>query len=204
MMSRTTRSVSKLVAVSGIALSLLPLALGQDTPKGRGRKYKPPPETSHIEVIVTKGYNHKPIPNAAVIFHELREDGKDMGNLEVKTDPDGKAMIDVIPTGSNLRVQVLANGFATYAEDFLISESSREIPVEMLRPREQISTYVDNSGKATTAKPGVQEPVRPKPTDAASKSVKAPPSTKPVPPTPLPPSEQNTPSPVSNPPTQPQ
>ena len=204
MISRNLRSAVKLAAASGLALSLVPLMLGQDTPKGRGRKYKPPPETSHIEVVVTKGYNHKPIPNAAVIFHEIREDGKDLGNLEVKTDPDGKAIIDVIPTGSNLRVQVLANGFATYAEDFLISESSRQIPVEMLRPREQISTYVDNSGKASTAKAGVQEPVRPKPTDAKSKSVPAPASTTPPPPTPLPPSEQNTPAPVSNPPAPPQ
>ncbi|RXH56308.1 hypothetical protein [Granulicella sibirica] len=204
MTSRTIRSAIKLAAASGLALSLMPFVLAQDAPKSRGRKYKPPPETSHIEVLVTKGYNHKPIPNAAVIFHEIREDGKDLGNLEVKTDPDGKAIIDVIPTGSNLRVQVLANGFATYAEDFLISESSRQIPVEMLRPREQISTYVDNSGKASTAKAGVQEPVRPKTADPKSKSVPAPASTTPPPPTPLPPSEQNTPAPVSNPPAPPQ
>ena len=31
----------------------------------------------------------------------------------IKTDPDGKAIIDVIPTGSLVRVQIIANGFAT-------------------------------------------------------------------------------------------
>jgi hypothetical protein len=190
----------------GLLLAIVPALPAQDaTQHNRGRKYKPPPETSHIEVIVTKGYNHKPIENAAVIFHELRADGADEGNLEVKTDPDGKAVIDVIPTGSNVRVQVLANGFATYAEDFLVTESSRQIPVTMLRPKEQISTYVDNDGKSSTRKAGVQEPIRPKTNPPASNTVPVPASTTPPKAPPLPPSEQNTPAPVSNPaPTPPQ
>jgi hypothetical protein len=166
MISRSLRSFAKKLGPAACLFLVLPvLASAQDstaTPHGRGRKYKPPPETSHIEVLVTKGYNHKPIENAAVIFHELREDGKDEGNLEVKTDPDGKAVIDVIPTGANVRVQVIANGFATFAQDFVVSEASRQIPVTMIRPREQISNYVDNSGKPATIQPGVQEPIRPK------------------------------------------
>jgi len=56
-----------------------------------------PPATSHIEVTVLKKFNGKPISNAAVIF-DATMDGKDQGNLEVKTDPEGKATIDVIPT----------------------------------------------------------------------------------------------------------
>ena len=187
-----------MVALSVVAT--VPFAGAQDNPKGRGRKYKPPPETSHIEVMVTKGYNHKPISNAAVIFHELRYDGTDQGALEVKTDPEGKAIIDIIPIGTNLRVQVLAPGFATFAEDFMITENSRQIPIEMLRPQEQISAYQDNSGKASQAKPGVQEPIRPKSPATASKSVQVPASTTPPKAPPLPPSEQNRTAPVSNPP----
>ena len=188
-------------ATAFAVVSSVALVGAQDTQKSRGRKYKPPPETAHIVILVTKGYNHKPISNAAVILHELAEDGTDDGNLEIKTDPDGKATVpDVIPIGTKLRVQVLANGFATFAEDFEIKELNRQIPVAMLRPQEQISTYQDNSGKVSTAKPGVQEPIRPKPADAASKSVKVPPTSAPPKAPPLPPSEQNTPSPVSNPP----
>jgi hypothetical protein len=62
---------------------------GQDTPSSRGRKYRPPPDVSHIEVMVIKGSNKKPIANAAVIFHPVK-DGREEGNLEVKTDPDGQ------------------------------------------------------------------------------------------------------------------
>ncbi|HEX3968497.1 MAG TPA: hypothetical protein VHW70_11065 [Edaphobacter sp.] len=154
------RRTSKLALLLSIAtLSCLP-ALAQDAPARRGRKYKAPPATSHIEVTVVKKFNGKPISNAAVVF-DATIDGKDQGSLEVKTDPDGKAAIDVIPTGSTVRVQVIASGFATFADDYLVSEPSRQISVVMLRPQEQVSSYQDNQGKAATRKPGVQDPVRP-------------------------------------------
>lgn len=133
----------------------------------RGRKYKAPPPTSHIEVEVLRSSNGKPIPNAAVVFNS-EKDGKNEGNLEVKTGPDGKASIDVIPTGSKVRVQVIADGFATFAEDYMVAEDSKAISIKMLRPRAQVSTYVDNSGKPAERKPGVQEPIRPKPAPTAT------------------------------------
>lgn len=126
----------------------------------RGRKYKAPPPTSRIEVQVIKKLTGKPIPNAAVVFNPSK-DGKDLGNLEVKTDPEGKAVIDVIPTGSTVRVQVIATGFATFAEDYLIDQPTKQIDIVLLAPRAQISAYQDNDGKAAERKPGVQEPIRP-------------------------------------------
>src|SRR5271170_3153824 len=134
--------------------------LAQDTTAKRGRKYKAPPPTSHIEVTVVKKANGKPISNAAVIFTSSL-DGKDEGNLEVKTDPDGKATIDVIPTGSTVRVQVIATGFATFADDYVVSEPSRTITISMIHPQEQLSSYEDNQGKTATRKPGIQEPAKP-------------------------------------------
>src|ERR1035438_8541419 len=137
------------IAVSLIVfVSLMPVrARAQDDdnpkPEQHGRKYKAPPDTSHIEVTVLKGFNKKPIDGAHVIFHPVK-DGVDEGNLEVKTHQDGKVSIDVIPTGSSVRIQVIADGFATYAEDYLVKEESRAITIEMLKPRAQISTYVDN------------------------------------------------------------
>jgi hypothetical protein len=135
-------------------------ATAQDAPEKHGRKYKAPPVTSHIEVTVLKKFNGKPISNAAVVF-DATLDGKDQGNLEVKTDPDGKATIDIIPIGSTVRVQVIATGFATYAEEYLVSEPNREISISMIHPQEQLSSYQDNQGKTATRKAGVQEPIRP-------------------------------------------
>lgn len=139
--------------------------LAQDSPERHGRKYKPPPETSKITVQVVKKSNGKPIMNAAVVFNPFK-DGKDIGNLEVKTDPEGKATIDIIPTGSLVRVQVIANGFATYAQDYQVDDPERDIHIEMLTPREQVSSYRDNTNAPSKRKWGVQEPIRPKPATA--------------------------------------
>jgi hypothetical protein len=160
----------------------LPVAAAQDD-HSRGRKYKAPPETSHIEVEVARSSNGKPISNAAVVFNVEREDGgKDEGNLEIKTGPDGKAAIDVIPIGSKIRVQVIADGFATFADEYRIAGDKKEINIKMLRPRAQVSTYVDNSGKASDRKPGVQEPIRPKPVAPPAPATSTPPaSTTPAP-----------------------
>jgi len=139
-------------------------SFGQDS-QHRGRKYKEPPPTSHIEVVVVKKFNGKPIMNAAVVFNPFM-DGKDLGNLEVKTDPDGKAVIDVIPTGATVEVQVIATGFATFARNYKIDKASRSISISMLRPEAQVSAYVDNEGKPSQMKPGEQDPIRPKPAAA--------------------------------------
>ncbi len=122
-----------------------------------GRKWQPLPPTAHIVVTVVKGFNGKPLPNAAVVFHAVRE-GRNDGNLEVKTDPEGKATIDVIEMGSHLTVQVIANGFATSATEMDVDSPSKELEVKLLRPRAQISTYTDGSDKPAQVKPGIQEP----------------------------------------------
>ncbi len=150
-------SLALCAGVSLISIS----ALSQDDAPHRGRKYKAPPVTSHVEVTVFKAFNGKPIANAAVVFHPMK-DGKDDGNLEVKTDPDGKAIIDVIPTGSDLRVQVIANGFATFGQDYVVDAANKEIAVSMVRPRAQVSAYIESTDKPSQQKPGVQEPARPK------------------------------------------
>jgi hypothetical protein len=160
-------SISCLIASLALFLSLAPFhARAQDEgtpkPEQHGRKYKGPPDTARIEVTVIKGFNNKPIDGAHVIFTPSKN-GADEGTLELKTHPDGKATIDVIPVGSKVRIQVLADGFSTFAEDYQIDESTREITIAMIRPRAQISTYIDNHGKPAEIQPGVQEPIRPKP-----------------------------------------
>ena len=150
-----------------------------------GRKYKPLPPLSHIVVTVMKGFDGKPLPNAAVVFHSTMN-GRDNGNLEVKTDPEGKATIDVIEVGSNVDVQVIANGFATYSQDISVVGANKILEIKLVRPREQVSQYQDNSGKAAQVKPGIQEPPHPvlPPAQPAGDQPLAPPPSTPTPQTP--------------------
>lgn len=103
----------------------------------RGRKYKAPPATAKIEVTVLKDFNGKPIENAAVIFHGV----SDSGNMEMKSDEDGKALIDVLPIGDTVRLQIIAKGYQTYGGDYKIDSNAMAIEIRMKRPGEQYSIY---------------------------------------------------------------
>jgi len=128
-----------LLAVCLFAISLPGLLFAQDPPK-RGRKYTPPPVTSKITVTVIKATNGKPVENAAVVFHPMKN-GKDEGSLELKTNEEGKAIIDVIPIGDTVRLQVIASGFQTFGDDYEITTDSKEITVKIKRPDRQYSIY---------------------------------------------------------------
>ena len=135
------KSPRAIFAVCLFAVSLSAMLFAQDETK-RGRKYTPPP-TSKITVTVIKATSGKPVENAAVIFHPMKN-GKDEGNLELKTNEEGKAIIDVIPIGDTVRLQVIASGFQTFGDDYEITTDSKEITVKMKHPDRQYSIYEKN------------------------------------------------------------
>jgi len=154
MLSHRFRVVSASLSLAFCALTMS----SQDDTQTRGRKYKAPPETSHIEVTVLRDASGKPIPNAAVILRPSK-DGREIGSMELKTGPDGKASIDIIPTGSTVGIQVIATGFSTHGGQFEVASNTRNVTVRMLRPKAQVSTYeTDGSGENRAA--GVQEPAK--------------------------------------------
>ena len=100
--------------------------------------------TSFIYFAVVKDENGKPVRNAAVIMHEVNPKGKqERGGMELKTDLEGKANFDGVPYGM-LRVQVLAQGFQTYGEDYDIEKDKTEITIKLKRPQGQYSVYDDH------------------------------------------------------------
>jgi hypothetical protein len=138
------------VASLGLVLSSL-TAGAQHNASNRGRKYKSPPPTARIEVTVVRDVNDKPITNAAVIFHIV---GGEKGNMELKTNEDGKAVIDVLPIGSTVRLQIIAKGFQTYGDDFKIDKTPIAIDIRMKRPGEQYSIYSARPDKKETGRDG--------------------------------------------------
>jgi hypothetical protein len=111
------------------------------------RKIKTPPASSRIEVTILKADNGKPIENAAVIFHPVEGD-HDKGALELKTNEDGKAVIDVIPVGDTVRLQVIASGFQTYGQDYKVDKEDMSMEIRMKRPGGQYSIYKDHGPTA--------------------------------------------------------
>lgn len=135
-----------------LAAALLLLFPSAHAQQQRGRKYKPPPPTCAVTVTVLRADNSKPLQNAAVVFHPLKG-GKDDGNMELKTNEDGKVSLNLIPVGSMLRLQVIASGFQTYGKDYDLPGDTREITVKLNRPQRQYSIYqkhpTDDGGQAT-------------------------------------------------------
>lgn len=158
-----------IAALMFMALSVISVSHAQDTAK-RGRKYKAPPPTAHFEVTVTRATNGKPVENASVIFHPL-EDGKNAGNMELKTDDEGKAVIDLLEIGSDVRVQIIAPGYQTYGEDYKIDKDNFAIAVKLRRPAEQYSIYKKGEG-VTPGKSADKSAEKPtdKPRDATTPS----------------------------------
>jgi hypothetical protein len=108
--------------------------------------------SSRLNFVVVKDDNGKPVRNAAVIMHPVNPKGKQVqGGAELKTDGEGKTTYDGAPYGK-LRVQVLAQGFQTYGQDFDIDKPQVEIVVKLKRPQGQFSVY-DDHPKDSTAPP---------------------------------------------------
>jgi len=146
------RSHILIALVAGIGLSACSLALSAQDDNPHGRKYKAPPPSAHIEVTVLKDFNGKPVTNAHVIFHPTEGD-RDTGSLELKTNEDGKAIIDVIPIGDTVTLQVIADGYQTYGQSYKIDKPEMTMEVRMKRPGGQYTIY-KNTGSGSNSGSG--------------------------------------------------
>ena len=84
----------------------------------------------------------------------LKQGKDDGGNMEIKTNRDGVATLDVIPIGDTIRLQVVADGFQTFGEDYAIDSSVKEIEVRMKKPTKQDSIYSTPLGSPGTTTDG--------------------------------------------------
>jgi hypothetical protein len=152
------------IVVTGLSLVFGSLSLGaQDKPR-HVRKLTVPPPSARVEITVVKDSNGKPILNAAVIFHPIEGD-RDRGGMELKTNEDGKAVIDVLPVGDTVRMQIFARGFQTYGIDYIVDKPEISMEIRMKRPGEQYSIYKKHDGTPEAGK-AADKPATP-PADAA-------------------------------------
>ena len=96
---------------------------------------------AHVDFVVVRGYNGKPVRNASVVLHPVNKDGKQSKNgTQLKTDTDGKASLDYVPYGK-MRIQAIAPGLQTYGDDIEINQPEHQVTIKMNRPQEQYSIY---------------------------------------------------------------
>ncbi|HVC45707.1 MAG TPA: hypothetical protein VND90_00545 [Terracidiphilus sp.] len=128
-------------------------AMAQDG-RYRGRKFKPPPLTSTVTVKVVRKDDGKLIENASVIWHLIG----DKGGMELHTNEEGKSMIDILPTGSKVTLQIIAHGYQTYGQVYTISKPTMAIQVELRRPVGQYSIYAHHDIAINGQGSGAQKP----------------------------------------------
>ncbi len=92
---------------------------------------------STVTVTVIKDTSGKPIRNASVI---LRPMDTKMGSANLKTDLDGKAIMEYVPFGT-MRLQVIAQGMQTYGQDVEVTQEQQEFTVRLKPPQDQYSIY---------------------------------------------------------------
>ena len=101
--------------------------------------------TSNLRFVVVRDSDGKPVRNAEVVLHPVKRKGKQaQGEMDLKTDAEGRTSVDGIPYGP-LRVQVLAPHFQSFGEDYEINKAEMEITVKLKRPGGQYSVY-ENHG----------------------------------------------------------
>ena len=121
---------------------LVVLLLAGLTATGWGGNEEP---SSKLNFVVLRDYSGKPVKNASVILHPVNSKGKQArGGYELKTDSDGKTQFEGVPYGL-LRVQVLAQGYQTFGEDYDVQKEEMEIVVRLKRPVQQYTIYGDSS-----------------------------------------------------------
>jgi len=111
-----------------------------------------------VAFVVLRDYNGKPVKNASVIMHPVGKKGKQKNSgLQLKTNTDGKTNFDGVPYGP-LRVQVLAQGFQTFGEDYDVNTPDMTITIKLKRPQGQYSIYEDHpEAKKEETKPPEQK-----------------------------------------------
>jgi hypothetical protein len=114
-------------------------------------------KSSDLKFLVIRDYNGKPVRNASVILHPVEEGKQDRGGFQLKTDLEGKTSFDGVPYGT-LRIQVLAQGFQTYGQDYEVNQPTMEITIKLKRPRGQYSVYDDKNQQPPAQDPNKQDP----------------------------------------------
>ncbi|HVB39489.1 MAG TPA: carboxypeptidase-like regulatory domain-containing protein [Terriglobales bacterium] len=116
------------------------LAGAQQAPQ---KSEKNPVSSVRVTVLV-KDTTGAPVPGAGVVLKQASIDtgrmSKDPFQVELHTDSKGNVTVQGFAPGVVL-VQVIAHGFQTYGQAFIMEHADETVHVKLDPPRRQISIY---------------------------------------------------------------
>ena len=86
-------------------------------------------DTSEVRLMVRDNAG-SPIRDAKVVMHVMKR-GADQGELEVRTDQDGKVEQDIIPIGNLVKLEIQAPGFQAYSTDYQVNALVKNLVVRL-------------------------------------------------------------------------
>jgi len=96
----------------------------------------PPPEPVTIFIEVSAGDKDKPVEGASIYVrypepHKFRSDT--LAEMNVKTTPEGKARVPLVPKGKIL-IQIVAPGWKTFGKWFDLTDDKQVFKIHLDRP----------------------------------------------------------------------
>ncbi|HXR96553.1 MAG TPA: carboxypeptidase-like regulatory domain-containing protein [Terriglobales bacterium] len=86
----------------------------------------------------------RPFPNASVVMKQVTVDvgrmPKHAFTAELHTDEKGQAVVQGFDTGVVL-VQVIAHGYQTYGQEFIMKDADETVHVKLSPPKSQVTIY---------------------------------------------------------------
>ena len=143
-------NTKKIISIAGALIIVLVLVLGLGLGLAVAQHDDDKGPLSNLRFLVVKRLQRQAGPERRGGAASRQEEwGAVLGGMELKTDNDGRTNIDGIPYGP-LRVQVLAQGFQTFGEDYQIDKPELEITVKLKRPGGQYSTRTTRRAQRKT------------------------------------------------------
>ena len=101
-------------------------------------------EMTRLQVVV-KNLDGKPVEHAAVILKFVSSTAKiklakTTTTWEARTNQDGIMKVPPMPQGK-IQVQVIAKGFQTFGQVFLVDETDKTIEIKLNPPQQQYSAH---------------------------------------------------------------
>ena len=110
-------------------------------------------DTSEVRVMV-RDTTGLPVRDAKVVMHVMKR-GTDQGEMEVRTDQDGKVEQDIIPIGNLVRLEIMAPGYQAYSTDYQVNALVKNLVVRLKQQPVLQSAVVERPQElATNSAPG--------------------------------------------------